>query len=409
METVKAPGLKWRKLASGPSPIWVADEADVKNGYQPKTVNLKHLADQPEMLAAKCASLQADMLLWRTGYRRDLLKFDGTIRSLLDVYELHERSPYRKLKHSSRRPYNHYIRRVRGHIGSVRLNDVTGVDILNWHDLWSEGGKHLAAAAMARAVLDAAISFGIMLRFAGCVELSTILRETRRKLPAPRSRETSMSAQEVISLRKSAHARGEPIMALAYALAFETVLRLWDVVGQWVPLDMPGVSVVIDAKREEKWFGLSWDSIGPDLMLEYTPSKTAETTHKTILYPLTKAPMVLEELAHWPVEKRSGPVIASPDTGLPYLEQNWRKRFNKDRKAAGIATNVWARDLRASGISEGRASNVSLDDAAKVAGHAGTRTTKKVYDRAVLEAADRFAEARLQGRERTGNGSGNAR
>src|SRR5690349_7941188 len=98
METVKAPGLKWRKLAGGPSPVWVADEVDVKNGYTPKTVNLKHIADQPEMLVAKCNSLQADMLLWRAGYRRDLLKFDGTFRSLLDVYELHERSPYRKLK-----------------------------------------------------------------------------------------------------------------------------------------------------------------------------------------------------------------------------------------------------------------------------------------------------------------------
>lgn len=43
METVKAPGLKWRKLASGPSPVWVADEVDVKNGYPPKTANLKHL------------------------------------------------------------------------------------------------------------------------------------------------------------------------------------------------------------------------------------------------------------------------------------------------------------------------------------------------------------------------------
>lgn len=409
METIKALGLKWRKLASGLSPVWVADEADVKSGYQPKTVNLKHLHNQPDMIAAKCAVLQADMLLWRTGYRRDLLKFDGTIRSLLDVYELHERSPYQKLKPGSRRPYNHYLRNLRGHIGSIRVSDITGVDILTWHDLWSEQGKHLAAAAMARAVLDAAISFGIMLRFSGCVELSIILRETRKKLPSPRSRDASVNAEQVVSLRRAAHARGEPIMALAYALAFETILRLWDVVGQWVPLDTPGFSDVIDAERGEKWNGLRWEDIGSNLLLEYKPSKTADTTGKAMVYPLTKAPMVIEELAHWPTDMRKGPVIVSPETGLPYQEQNWRRRFNSDRKAAGIASNVWARDLRASGITEGRAYNVSIDDASMVAGHSGTKTTKTIYDRAVLEAADRFADARIQGRERSGNTGGNVR
>lgn len=54
MEKVKAPGLKWRKLASGYSPVWVANEDDVKAGFRPKTVNLAHLADQPEILVAQC-------------------------------------------------------------------------------------------------------------------------------------------------------------------------------------------------------------------------------------------------------------------------------------------------------------------------------------------------------------------
>jgi hypothetical protein len=108
-------------------------------------------------------------------------------------------------------------------------------------------------------------------------------------------------------------------------------------------------------------------------------------------------------LKHWPTEKRVGLMIISEDTGMPYFEQNWRWRFNKDRIVAGIASNVWARDLRASEITEGRASNASIDDAAKIAGHSGTRTTKKVYDRAVPEAADRFADARIRGREQSGN------
>lgn len=408
METVKAPGLKWRKLASGLSPVWVADEVDVKNGYTPKTVNLKHLADQPDMLVAKCHALQADMLLWRTGYRRDLLKFDGTVRSLLDIYELHEESPYRQLKPGSLRPYNHYLKSLRGHIGTLRLSDISGVDIMRWHRVWSEDGKHLAAAAMARSVLDAAISFGIMLRIAGCAELAAILRETRKKLPNPKARTAVLTADHVVAARAAAHADGRASAALAYALAFETTLRLWDVIGQWYPLDRPEMSEVINADLGEKWFGLRWEDIDADLRLTYTPSKTADSTGATISYPLTKAPMVLEELAHWPEERRTGPVVVSEKTGRPYRELPFQRMWAKDRKAAGIPTSVWARDLRASGITEGRATDVSKDDAAKVAGHSSTRTTER-YDRAVVEASDRFAEARMRARERSGNASGNGR
>jgi hypothetical protein len=40
-----------------------------------------------------------------------------------------------------------------------------------------------------------------------------------------------------------------------------------------------------------------------------------------------------------------------------------------------------------------------MDDAAKVAGHASTRMTSALYDRAVLAAAERFAEARSNKRK----------
>lgn len=408
MEKVKAPGLKWRKLATGLSPVWVADEVDVRNGYRPKTINLKHAASDPELLIAHCNAAQTDMLLWRAGHRRDPLAFDGTVRSLLTIYELHERSSFQRLKPGSRRPYLYYIGSLKGHIGRIRLDDINGVDILDWHEFWSSDGKHLAAAAMARSVLEAAISFGIMLRLAGCAELAAIFREARAKLPAPKARTAVLTAEQVVKARQAAHADGRPSSALAYALAFETTLRLWDVIGQWYPINRPELSDVVNPQREEKWFGLRWEDIDAGLRLTYTPSKTAEKSGATISYPLTKAPMVLEELAHWPAERRSGPVVVSEKTSLPYRELPFQRLWAKDRKAAGIAASVWARDLRASGITEGRATDVSTDDAAKVAGHKSTRTTK-IYDRAVVEASDRFAEARIRARERNGNGSGNAR
>jgi hypothetical protein len=409
MDKVKATGLKWMKRAAGRVPVWVADENDVRAGYAPKTVNLAHLADQPELLVAQCNALQADMLLFRAGHRRDPMAFDGTVRALLTIYQLHEESPYRQLKPGSLRPYTHYLGKLEAHIGRRRVDSVTGIDVRRWHAVWSSDGRHLAAAAMTRSVLEAAASFGVMMRLPGCAALLETIRAGRARLPQPRPRTSTATADQVAAARAAAHAKGRPSSALAYALAFETTLRLWDVIGQWWPIGRGGISEVLDAAAAEKWFGLRWEDIDSDLMLRYTPSKTDGTTGAVVFYPLTKAPMVLEELAHWPAERRTGPVVVSEETGLPYRPRIFAQRWTVDRKAAGLPSSLWARDLRASGITEARQHDASADDAFKVAGHSSKATTAKVYDRAVVAAADRFAEARLRGRKQSGNGSGNGR
>lgn len=409
MERSKAVGLKWMKRANGHVPVWVADEADVKRGYIPKTVNLAFLQGSPDMLVAKCNALQADMLLWRTGYRHDPLAFDGTIRSLLSVYQRDEESAFRKLKPGSLVPYKHYIAKLEEHIGPRRVDSIMGIDVIRWHKIWSNGDKKLAAASTCRAILEAAVRHGILRRFDGCIQLREILQTARAGLPQPKRRETVLTAEQATAVRLAAHAAGRPSSALLYALVYETTLRLWDVAGQWWPMAEGGVSDVIDPAAGLKWLGLKWENIDDNLLLKFTPSKTERTSGKSIVYPLSKAPMVIEELAHWPLEKRKGPIIVSEASGLPYNSRAITDRWADDRKAADISSKAWARDLRASGITEGRASGATTDDAAKVAGHSGTRTTSSVYDRATEEAADRFADARLRGRERSGNDNGNGR
>ncbi|MBO9194384.1 hypothetical protein J5277_09725 [Rhizobium sp. 16-449-1b] len=399
MEKVTAKGLKWIKRPKGVTPYWVADDVAIKGGFRPKNVNLSHMRDEPMRIVAKCNQLQGELELWKVEHKRDPTQFDGTIASVLTAYEQHEDSPYLALKPGSLVPYKHYLARLRGHIGSRHVSDINGVDIIRWHREWSEDGKHLAAAEMARAVLMAALSFGVMLRSAGTSDLLSILRETNRKLPKPRSRKESLTAEQVATLRAAAHASGRPSRALAYAIAFETTLRLWDVIGQWWPLDKGGVSDIIDAKQKKKWFGLRWEDISEDLVLSYIPSKTRFTTEKRVFYPLSDAPMVLEELKHWPVEKRSGPVIVLESTGLPYHATTMTMAWNLDKKNAGITTKVWARDLRASGITEGRASAVAADDVAKVAGHSSREMVEEIYDRTTIEAAERFAKGRKERRE----------
>lgn len=390
MEKTKPTGLAWNHG----KPYWIPPKKDVKAGFKPKTRPLAHVGDNMEQIYALCDAYNADLRLWRSGYNRPEKEWDYTIGMLLDRYQSDAESPYQALRPGSLVPYRHYIGKLLEHISKRNIKTVTGVDLVKWHKLWSEDGRYLAASAMMRAVLGAAVSYGIMLRFDGCADFLTVIKETNRKIPQPRRREYVVTAEQVMAARKSAHENERPGWAIAYALAFETTLRLWDVIGQWMPLSEPGVSDVMACGN--KWFGLRWEDIDTDLVLRYVPSKTKGKTGKSVTYPLAKAPMVMEELAHWPLEVRKGPIVLSGNR--PPFAATFRNGWHVDRDAAGISSKVWARDLRASGITEARAGDANLDDAAMVAGHSGKRTTGKVYDRANLQAAERFAEARLKER-----------
>ena len=68
--------------------------------------------------------------------------------------------------------------------------------------------------------------------------------------------------------------------------------------------------------------------------------------------------------------------------------------WRRVRQTTGIGKEVWNRDIRAAGVTEGRQAGAPTDDLAKQAGHANKRTTAKVYDRDRLEASRRVAKAR---------------
>lgn len=390
---VKAPGLVWIPRARGHTPYWRAGSKD----FKPYHVNLARLVNKTDELISACEQLQAEYHQWVADMSKAPQGFDGTIADLIRRYKTDEDSPFLSLKPSSHRLYRTYLPKIEQDVGGRRIDAVAGVDVKRWYGIWSQRGKHLAAAAAQLAILKAVVAYGIMCRFDGCSQFAEVLRETGRRLPHPRRREAVATYDQVVAARIAAHEADRPSWALAYAMVYETTLRLWDVIGQWVPLDSPGISDVINERRKEKWLGLKWEDIGDDLILRYTPSKTEQKTGKRIVYPLTFAPMVMEEIQH--CGDRAGPMILDPDTGQPPRSDKFWRGWCADRNAAGLPTSLWARDLRASGITEARAGAVSLDDAASVAGHAGKRTTGSVYDRAALEAAERFAKARLSGRK----------
>jgi hypothetical protein len=91
------------------------------------------------------------------------------------------------------------------------------------------------------------------------------------------------------------------------------------VVGKWVPRADKRLSSIIDGTS--KWIGPMWSQIDENMIFRYTPAKTQFTSGATVTLDLRTLPMVIEELAHVPVEARRGPLIVNPRTSLPY--RNW--------------------------------------------------------------------------------------
>lgn len=388
----KAPGLRW----DGGRPVWRATKPAIRKGYPVKSVNLSNLKDDARLLIGRCNRLQAEMLEWLSRGPAKVAVFDGSFRSLIEFYSTDPESSYQRLKPSSRHPYDVYAAKLKVTIGARQIENCDGRDLRRWFAAWSEPDKpgappKLAAARMAMTVLKSALTFGKACRLRGCAEFRSILEDI--EFPAIAPRQASPSAEEVISARRQAHALGHPRAALAYAIQFEATLRQWDVIGEWVPINDPRPSAILDSGK--KWIGPTWAQIDESLIFRVTPTKTEGTTQARVVIDLRACPMVMEELATIPADDRNGPLIVNPKTGgLPYRQWYFRDLWRRVADRAGIATAVWNRDLRAGGITEGRQAGVQTDDLAKGAGHTGKRTTARVYDRDYLEAQRRAAAAR---------------
>jgi len=401
MEEAQAPGLRWRVTRNGRTPIWRASKPAIKAGYPVKSVNLAPFADNDRMLLQRCERLQAEMLDWMGGRRERPMTFDGTFASLISIYQRDPESPYRNLKPSSRHPYDIYCRMLTMEIGARRVDACDGRDARRWFKAWSDpiepGGRpRIAAARMAMIVLKTALSFGKACRLPGCAEFKTTFEDIRFKAPAPR--QEAPTAAEIVRVRAVAHEIGHPVAALAYALQFEATLRQWDVIGEWIPLDDPRPSALIDGRR--KWIGPTWSQIDENLILRITPGKTEGSSQARVLFDLRSYSMVVEELAGIAPEARRGPLIVNPRTGLPYRQEYFRDLWRRCATQAGISRAIWNRDLRAGGITEARQAAAPTDDVARTAGHSSKRTTSRVYDRDTLEAARRVAKARATYRGR---------
>lgn len=268
-----------------------------------------------------------------------------TLGWLLDCYRTDKRSPYPRLKHSTKEHYNSCLRRIE-QVADTELASLKTEDIQNLYDGWvaSAAAKGKSGVAMAHSVitiLRAVIYFGAtVIENNECIRLSVMLRKMqfqtlKRRDSAP------LSADQVKAFIAKAHEMGYPSIALAQAIQFQCEMSQRDVIGEWVPQSEPGVSDVTN--KNEKWLrGLRWSDLDGNHVLARPQGNMS----------LRIAPLIMAELPN-PIPQ-SGPMIVHEHYNLPWRSPAFRATWRRIARAADIPDYIRNMDSGPKGGLNGR-------------------------------------------------------
>ncbi len=179
------------------------------------------------------------------------------------------------------------------------------------------------------------------------------LHDMRFEMPVT-LKSVPLTIEQATLIVRHAREMGWPSMALAQAFQTDCGLKQKDVIGEWVPTDEPGDSYTISDDAKWKWLhGLRWELIDGDLVLRLTTSQRG----KPIERDLKQDQLVMLELlnqypaaavstngAHTEVNRdilpASGPIIVSEDTGEPWRDYLFRRKWRRVADAAGLPKEV---------------------------------------------------------------------
>lgn len=393
----KVPGLKVRRNKAGQVRLyWAARHVHVRAGYTPKTVRLHYDPETPEgraLIVAACRRFQAEMLGWAAGKKQDYLRFDGTLKSLIRLYQVDPASPYKAVKWTTRRnDYDPSLAILERAFGKRSLSALKHGDFRRWYDeakrpLTPGGPERVRRAHGLIKMLRLLMSYGIMVELRDCARLKAILNEARFKQP-PRRR-VRLEYGHVRAFVPAAIEAGRLSLALGTALQFETGMRQRDVIGEWEPIPdgAPATGIVLRGRR---WVnGLTWSDIGDDLVVRKATTKTGSL----IAVDLTLCPLVIDLLDKVPAAERVGPLIVDETAGRPYAEWSYGREWRVIARAAGIPDGVWNMDARAGAITEAEDAGAALDEIRGAVGHAQASTTAR-YSRGALGKSRKVSELR---------------
>lgn len=370
------PGYQGRKKTDGSIVHYWNPQRAVKGA--PKVLAIVRLPDDSidEQICTFCQLRTRELRLeiMRAGAAPT---FDGTIKSLIDRYRHDETSTWHAIKFSTRtRDYEPSLRIIEKNVGAVGIRDLKASDFKRWFGQWRRKGHRRASGCVK--LLRIIFSYGAGEKLRGCKQARDILSGIR--FDHPPSRAIAMTYDQCLAIVKASVELNCPSVGFVEALKFESGLRRIDVIGEWIP-GQPGAPF--------NWRGLTAENLSPDHVLRLRTSKTGVEVARD----LNAMPLVMEALQSYSIPE-AGPIVLDEDTGKPYRNDSYHKKFIKVRSKSGIPKTVWSMDTRAGAVSETVAATGSLELASNLATHASTAMTK-IYSRGDgLEASRKISEAR---------------
>jgi len=381
-------------------------------------------AEEWEAIAAWCERYQCEMLLWANGGRSDdpASLFDGTITSLIRIYQTHDKSKFKKLRHGVQVDDTRRLRVIEETIGNFRVSRITWLNLIEWYEEFAapnDGGRQKQATArLILKILTQVFLFGKLAlpETSGCGKVVEIMRdmaEQRTFASGRRQRKEYLTYQQAEQHCAASHRAGFGSIALAQAFMIECGMRQKDMIGEWVPRSEPGVTDMFCGAS--KWLmGARWEEIDERFVWKHRLSKSVTRegimdpeTGKTELYELLEFPLVRREHARIAPLNRanfpaSGPVIVSENTRLPWSASRFRDRWREIARNAGIPDNVQNRDSRAGAATEADNSDAPREKVKRMLGHSREETTAG-YQRDSMHIRTAIARARADHRERAAN------
>jgi hypothetical protein len=124
-------------------------------------------------------------------------------------------------------------------------------------------------------------------------------------------------------------------------------LRQKDIIGEWVPAADPSESDIFH--KNLKWIrGIRWERIDESFVLHHVTS----WEEKLITVPLSRHPIVAAQIART-ARRKSGPVIVSEATDLPWRAAEFRRQWRIIARKLGIPDQIKITDAeRGDGVEE---------------------------------------------------------
>lgn len=406
-EAGEAPGLKSRPRADGTTAhYWVASAVSSKAAdYPQKTVRLHGDTDT---VAHMCRKLTAELREWLAAKGKGPAPiFTGTLKSLIAVYRQTPESPYHQIRHNTKGMYDESLDLLERTVGDRQLAKLTGLDFKRWYDNFRKPADHtdkeraaaekdgralepkperVRRAFKAMQLLRIIMKFGVVANITECVRLVMVLDQMR--FESPGARKEAITFAQVQAFCAKAIELDRLSLAIAQVLEFELTLRQVDVIGMWEPAYGVNGGIV---DRGQRWIGgVLWSDIDVNGVLEKTTTKTGQVaTHDTTAYPFLTS--ILDRV---PSHMRIGPMVKDEGSGLPYRRRHFASCWRKVATDAGIPANVWNRDSRAGGITEGSDSGADIEHLRHHANHSNIATTGR-YNRKTVEKTRKVAELRV--------------